>query len=235
MGQTHDANDNWAQAWIDEQRDRFERAAEKGTRPNLKAGADYASLFSGLGREWLHIFEGWVRAGFTPSSAPLGWAREHEIAWRELDDAERAYRKLETELFAKLASVHTQALDRLEHAVRARTQENRPLQDIRELYDLWIECAEEVYGEVARTDEYATLQGAVGNAAVQLRAKQQKILERALKQFDLPTRAELNSVHRELRALRQRLDGIERGASARAQESASTAKNGPSTNKRRRA
>jgi class III poly(R)-hydroxyalkanoic acid synthase PhaE subunit len=119
--------------------------------------------------------------------------------------AQAQYRKLEAALLAKLMAIQTKALDRLERIVRTRAKENRPIAEIRELYDLWIECGEEAYADLARSDEYCGLQAALGNANVQLRAQQQKILERGLKHFDLPTRAELNSVHRELRALRERL------------------------------
>ncbi|MFO7304170.1 MAG: poly(R)-hydroxyalkanoic acid synthase subunit PhaE [Gammaproteobacteria bacterium] len=232
--QARDVNENWAQAWIDEQRRNCERMAEERARSNVDTEVDVAALFSGFGREWLNVAERWLRAGFSAGAPPIGWAREHQLAWRELVDAQLAYRKCETDWLARLVAIHAQALDRLERVVRARAQENRPLEDVRELYDLWIECAEDVYAEVARSDEYAQLQGALINAAVQWRAKQQIVLERVLKQFDLPTRAELNSVHRELRALRRRLDRIEQGVVARDRTKKSTAQSA-STKKRRRA
>ena len=170
---------------------------------------DLAALFSQLGADWLSGYEQLVRATFPKSTVPLGWAREQEREWRDLVAAQAEYRRIEAELVAKLMTVHARALDRLQQAVRERTEQGRPFTEFRELYDLWIECGEEIYAEVARSEEYCRSQAALGNASIELRARQQEILERGLKYFDLPTRSELNSVHRELRALRERLADLE--------------------------
>lgn len=203
MTDAGEQNEEWAQAWIDEQREKLKNSADEG-RQSTEDG-DFSGLWARLGSEWLSGFEKLLRTGFLGSAIPLGWGREREQEWRDLALAQAQYRQVEADLLAKLMTIQTQALDRLERAVRARAQENRPLSDIRELYELWIDCGEEVYAEVARSEDYCRLQAAVGNASVRLRANQQKILERGLKYFDLPTRSELNSVHRELRALREEL------------------------------
>jgi class III poly(R)-hydroxyalkanoic acid synthase PhaE subunit len=89
----------------------------------------------------------------------------------------------------------------------------------RELYDLWVECGEQVYAQVAHSAAYCQLQAQLGNATMQLRARQQKLIEHALKQFDLPTRSELNSVHRllreqarQLRELQAQLAAVQAGS-----------------------
>jgi class III poly(R)-hydroxyalkanoic acid synthase PhaE subunit len=104
--------------------------------------------------------------------------------------------------------VQTEALNLLERRVRER-QAAQAMTGFRELYDLWVECGEQVYAQVAHSEVYCRLQAQLGNAAMQLRARQQKLIEHALKQFDLPTRSELNSVHRQLRAQAQRLREFE--------------------------
>lgn len=203
MTDAGERNERWAQAWIDEQREKLRNSSDG--RGQSTDDGDLFGVLRRLGAEWLSGFEKLLRTGFPGSAIPLGWGREREQEWRDLALAEAEYRKVEAELISKLMAIQMQALDRLEHAVRARAKENRPLSDIRELYELWVACGEEVYAEVARSEDYSRLQAAVGNASVRLRASQQKILERALKHFDLPTRSELNSVHRELRALREEL------------------------------
>jgi len=69
---------------------------------------------------------------------------------------------------------------------------------------------------MAHSEGYCRLQAELANAAVRVRAKQQAILEQLLRQFDLPTRSELNSVHRELRALREQLAQLKGDATAAA-------------------
>jgi class III poly(R)-hydroxyalkanoic acid synthase PhaE subunit len=96
--------------------------------------------------------------------------------------------------------------------VREREQAGQPVGDFRALYDLWVECGEHVYAEVAHSDAYSRLQAELGNATMRLRSRQQAVIEQALKQFDLPTRTELNTVHLQLRELRAKLAAMEGAA-----------------------
>lgn len=224
MGQGQETNENWAQAWIDEQREKLKQAQAGGQTAGSQEGAagtesgnpDLSLLMQQLGDDWRKLYERFVRAGLPSKGVPLGWGREYEQAWRDLLAAQAEYRKLEAEVLAKMMAVHTDALDRLERLIKTRSQENRPLANMRELYDLWVECGEHAYAGMAHSEEYCRLQAELANAAVRVRAKQQAILEQLLRQFDLPTRSELNSVHRELRALREQLAQLKGDATAAA-------------------
>ena len=147
-------------------------------------------------------------AKFASQMPPLGPAREHALAWRELATAQAECRRLEAELRAVLLKVQHDALDALETRTREREAANQPVGSFRELYDLWVESAEQVYSGVAQSEAFAELQARLGNATVRLRGHQQKVIEYILRQFDLPTRSELNSVHLQLRALKQQLDAL---------------------------
>jgi class III poly(R)-hydroxyalkanoic acid synthase PhaE subunit len=138
---------------------------------------------------------------------PIGLAREHTEAWRELAAAQAECKRLENELRAELTRVQMDALDLLEKRVRERDPQER-IDSFRELYDLWVECGEQAYGNLAHSPAYAKLQAELGNANMRLRSRAQTVVEYVLKQLDLPTRSELNSVHRQLRDLRQQLDKL---------------------------
>lgn len=192
--------DNWIADWIEEQREKL-RSANAGASASQQPGTqseEHAAADSIRGI-WQTVERMFAQGPFDVPP-PLGWAREHEQAYRDLAIAHAQYMKLEAELRSKLAAVQSDALSLLERRAR-----ERPIENVRQLYDLWIECGEEVFGQLARQESYCKLQADFANAAVQFRACQREILERMLKQFDLPTRAELNSVHRQLRELRERL------------------------------
>jgi class III poly(R)-hydroxyalkanoic acid synthase PhaE subunit len=140
---------------------------------------------------------------------PLGIAREHLEAGRELELARRECRALERALRLDFIRVQQEALDLLERQVRERERSNQRVSAWRELYDLWVDCGERAYAQLAHSEAYGKLNADYANATVRLRARQQKLIEHGLRQFDLPTRAELNSVHRLLRELRARVDAIE--------------------------
>jgi class III poly(R)-hydroxyalkanoic acid synthase PhaE subunit len=183
-----------------------------GTVPAFKLGEDFLSSWRG---HWQALGPAGApvdTAGANPTGAdtsgawsdvlrqlpPLGLAREHNVALRELAQAHAECQRLEQALGAMLYGVQSEALNLMERRVRERPAAHGTL-GFRELYDLWVECGEQVYAQVAHSEAYCLLQAQFGNASMQLRARQQKLIEHALKQFDLPTRSELNSVHRQLR------------------------------------
>jgi class III poly(R)-hydroxyalkanoic acid synthase PhaE subunit len=138
---------------------------------------------------------------------PIGLAREQTEAWRELAAAHAQCRQIENELRAVLLQVQFDALDLLSERVRQRAAAD-PIDSFRALYDLWVECGEQVYSKLAHSEAYAKLQAELGNATMRLRARMQTVIEHGLKQFDLPTRSELNSLHRQMRELRVQIEQL---------------------------
>lgn len=144
---------------------------------------------------------------------PVGLAREQAEAWRELNAAQTECHRIENELRAVLNQVQLDALELLQKRVRERSAD-QPIENFRTLYDLWVECGEQVYGKLAHSEPYSKLQAELGNATMRLRMRTQTVLEHGLKQLDLPTRSELNSVHRQLRELRSQVEALQAAKSS---------------------
>jgi class III poly(R)-hydroxyalkanoic acid synthase PhaE subunit len=138
---------------------------------------------------------------------PIGLVREQTEAWRELAAAQAECKGIEHELRTVLAKVQLDALDLLEQRVSERDAAD-PIDSFRVLYDLWVECGEQVFGKLAHSPAYSKLQAELGNATMRLRSRAQYVIEHALKQFDLPTRSELNSLHRQVRDLRLEIEQL---------------------------
>jgi len=82
-------------------------------------------------------------------------------------------------------------------------------ESIRRLYDAWVESAESVYAQAARTPAFAAAQAGLLNAYSRLRDAQRELAELGAQEFDLPSRAELDAVHRELHELKHALRRLE--------------------------
>jgi polyhydroxyalkanoate synthesis regulator phasin len=161
----------------------------------------------------------WASAGLFRSSVaqqtseflsrlpPIGLAREQAEAWRELAAAHAQCEQIESELRAVLLKVQFDALDLLSERVRQRPAD-QPIDSFRALYDLWVECGEQVYSKLAHSEAYSKLQAELGNASMRLRSRMQVVVEYWLKQIDLPTRSELNSLHRQVRELRLQVEQL---------------------------
>ena len=210
MSESAEKLEDWIQDWLREQR---KKLRPEPTGAGSQAEQPHAAEANAGANPWAQLLETlWSQFDVTRSAAgsmfgaslgpPLGLMREHEQAWLDLAAAHADYRKIETELLAVIHRVQLDALALLEQRIRERGA-REPLKSVRELYDLWIEAGEQVFAERAHSSAYCRTQAAFANAGTELRLKQQAVLERALKTFDLPTRAELNSVHRQLRELRE--------------------------------
>jgi class III poly(R)-hydroxyalkanoic acid synthase PhaE subunit len=207
------ANGAWVRDWVRQQRDLLERAASASPDEGAATGAS-ADPWIDLAATWHRVWAG-VQSlgdatvqGFAQALQQLpavGLAREQTLAWREVAAAQAACLRLESELRAVLTRVQSDALTLLEQRVSERRAAGRQVGSMRELYDLWVECGEQLYAKVAHSDEYCRLQGEVANAATHLRACQQRVIEHGLRHFDLPTRSELNTLHRQVRELREKL------------------------------
>lgn len=199
--------------------------AAAGETP-LEFGEDMLNAWQGTWAGAAAAGEGATRqfADLISRLPALGLAREQTESWRELLAAQTEYQHLEQELRTVWAKVQTEALVMVEAAIRERRAKQGAgaapgIDDYRELYNLWVECGERVFAQVAHSESYCKLQAQLGNAAIRLKARQQAVLERMLKQFDLPTRSELNTVHKQMRELRERITTLEAQlAAARGEE-----------------
>jgi hypothetical protein len=70
------------------------------------------------------------------------------------------------------------------------------------IYDAWIDCAEEAYARAAHGEPFARLLADLCNILSGFKIERGKLLEALARQFDWPSRAEVDSLHRQVRTLR---------------------------------
>jgi len=208
-----------SEAWINSLREWL-----KQLRPG---GSGAFSAFGGLGQDELSQMLqslGVAQKAILEILAkipPLGIAGSYFEPWNQLQAADAEYLEIETRFRDGLLDVHLKTLDELERRLKSRKQ--APASE-RELYDLWIECGEAVFAKIAHGAEFAQLQGAMSNAAVHRVRAQKTVLEQIARLYDMPTRAELNSVHQQLRAVRRELESLQAQSNTTKRESKSQRK-----------
>lgn len=139
----------------------------------------------------------------SPEFAALGLTRERQEAWQKFSRLLTRLQDVQTQLAAQWLKIGAETTKKFAARVGAAgTDAPGSMKSIKNLYDLWIECAEEVYGGVAHSPEYARLIADLANSSNAVRAEQQRELESWARQFDLPTRAEVNSLHQQVKQLR---------------------------------
>lgn len=111
-----------------------------------------------------------------------------------------------------------------------------PVDSLRKLYDLWVDACEEVYAEYASSEEYARLFARLVNALAAVKRQSSVLLDDMLESMNLPTRREMDTVHRRMHearrdnhALRADLASIKERLGNGAERTATIAKTGRKT------
>jgi|GEM_PF-1034604 len=135
----------------------------------------------------------------------MGATREHQQrtqrmveAWRRIDDAQRRLQRLWSDTLRDAAASFAARVGTVQPSVPSAEAPNR-------LYDTWIDCAEDAYARMAHGDEFCGALADYVNASSQWRGEMQGAIEQWAKMLDLPTRSEINTLAKRLKALEERL------------------------------
>src|SRR5712675_908067 len=174
-------------------------AAAPGAPPAMAFGMPGMGGMSGLG--------GLPGMGGAFNMPALGPAREQQESWQRLMQLGARCAQAQLQLSGQWNDIIGWALRELGERLAPRLKEGAPPGSMKEVYDLWVESAEGVYAQAARGAAFVQAQAELTNALSQLRSAQREAVEEWTRQFDLPTRAELNSIHQQLRELKAALAG----------------------------
>jgi class III poly(R)-hydroxyalkanoic acid synthase PhaE subunit len=147
------------------------------------------------------------RMGGAFNMPALGPAREQQESWQRLLQRGARSTQAQLQLSGQWKDIIDSALRELGERLAPRFKSGKPPGSMKEIYDLWVESAERAYAQAARGAAFVQAQAELTNAQSQLRSSQRELVEEWTKQFDLPTRAEINSIHQQLRELKAALAG----------------------------
>ena len=108
-------------------------------------------------------------------------------------------------------------------ATAAQGEASPPVVSQRAALDLWIETANRALLEMQRSERYLESQAQLLKASTELRLAQQAVAEYYGRMFGLPTRTELDDVHRTVTELRRALRATQRRLRQQQQQRAAAA------------
>jgi len=139
------------------------------------------------------------------SMPALGPAREQQESWQKLTQISGRVGQAQMKLSAQWNEIIGLALRELGTQLTPKLGAHAAPGSPKEIYDLWVNSAESAYARIAHGTAFIQAQSELTNAMSELRTAQRDLLEDFSRQFDLPTRAELNSIHQQLRELKAAL------------------------------
>ncbi|MCP5470688.1 MAG: hypothetical protein H7A18_01220 [Sinobacteraceae bacterium] len=156
----------------------------------------------------------------------LGLTRERQESLQRIQSLSQQLLQTQAQLAQIWSGIIGDALKALGERVGRKLAAGETIDSSRTLYDLWVESAEEAYARTAFNPTYAKAQAELANTMAKLRIEQRVAIESVAKIYDLPTREELNTVHRRLRDLKAELRRVNAklDATQRASAGASTSR-----------
>ena len=131
----------------------------------------------------------------------FGYAREHQEHYQRMGKAWLDYQHETNRYNALIARASRRAFEVFEDKLAERGEPGRQIDSARGLYDLWVDAAEDAYAEIALSDEFREVYGALVNAQMRVRQNAQKEVERVATDLGMPTRTEIDSMGKRLHAL----------------------------------
>ncbi len=142
------------------------------------------------GLSWLH-------------APAFGFAREHQEHYQKMAAAFVDFQDALGRYNALMLKSSQRSFEIFESKLGEHDEPGRQIDSMRALYDLWVDAAEDAYAEIALSDEFRKVYGDVVNSQMRVRQAIQQEVERMSSDFGMPTRSELNGVHKRLHELRR--------------------------------
>lgn len=218
------AGENWREG-LEKTLDEFKSALQRGTGEANDAwsgltrgwglqGDAWQDFTKSLGQSPVHVEdltglnagEAWNRMLRMPA---LGYTREWQEELQQWALLSADYAKAGQEYAALLNATNGKAVDLLGRRIVELGQKGESPDTLRGMYDLWVDCGEEVYADLAVNDQYLKAQGRLTNSMMRLKQHERVMMEGVLTALHIPGRRELDTAlcrlqetRRELRDLR---------------------------------
>lgn len=139
----------------------------------------------------------------------LGINREKQERMQSAIQDVMAYQKANEQFQQLTNQMNVKALDLLHKKLLERGSTNEPLSSMRDIYVLWVDCSEEANAEFVRSTEYQDSNARMVNTMVRVQQNMQTMLDENLSAFNMPTRKEINSAHKQVQLLKRRVRVLE--------------------------
>ncbi len=141
----------------------------------------------------------------------IGYTREHQESLQELSRLWLEYEQAYSAYAAYCAETVRMTVDRLRARLAREFEGGSGPTSIRALYDIWVDAGEEVHAERVAAQEYMQLHGRMVNALMAYRRRAGILIDQWVKIANLPTREEVDALHRKLKDTRDALRDLEAG------------------------
>jgi class III poly(R)-hydroxyalkanoic acid synthase PhaE subunit len=195
----HPFSSDYLRAWVDQAgafQEMFARLVDQS------AGSMPPSMPPPHLAPWKNFVDALGMGGFNPEqmfpgTPALGLSREYQESAARLLDLSKQFQQRYAEFAQQNATIMQDAFHLLKKRFDATASGKTPA----DLYDAWIDCAEGTYAQAAHSERFARLLAELCNISSAFKVERGKLTEQIARHLDLPSRAEVDTLHRQVRAL----------------------------------
>lgn len=148
--------------------------------------------------------------GSTLQSPNLGYAREFNNKLLKSFDAWINFSKASFDYQIVLLDVWLKASEELMRELASSEEKGETVQNWQQFLQVWSSVFDRVFALTFRSEDAIEVQGNFLNSAMTYRLYQQQLMEVFLKMYDLPTRSELDEIHRSIYELRKEIKSLKK-------------------------
>jgi class III poly(R)-hydroxyalkanoic acid synthase PhaE subunit len=197
---THPFSAGFLKAWVDQAgafQEMFARLADQSSAampasmlpPLLAPWKDFVDKMGIGGPSFEQVF---------PGAPALGVSREYQETAARLLELGKQFQQRYAEFAQQNAAIMQDAFQVMKKRLDTAPPSSK---SPAELYDAWIDCAEGTYAQAAHSDRFARLLADLCNISSAFKVERGKLTEQIARHLDLPSRAEVDTLHRQVRAL----------------------------------
>ena len=176
------------------------------------AGADNAGAktFVDQWRAWLNSHQkadasAAIAKPQASGTGGFGFGSEQHAQQQALADAIAKHLEAAQRYQALMQRSNAQAIEKMQARLSKLTAPGQQIESLKVLYDLWVDCAEEAYAEIALSEEFREAYGEMVNTQIRVRQLQQEQTEYLCQQLGIPTRSDVSSLGERLHSLRREM------------------------------
>ncbi len=168
----------------------------------------YASALSELTNLYWDIYQ--QTFGSVLQSPSLGYTREFNNKLFKSFDAWINFSKASVDYQLVLLNVWLKASEELMRELASSKEKGETVQDWQQFLQVWSNVFDRVFAQTFRAENALEVQGNFLNSAMTYRLYQQQLMEVFLKMYDLPTRSEVDEIHRSIYELRKQIKSLKK-------------------------
>jgi class III poly(R)-hydroxyalkanoic acid synthase PhaE subunit len=133
----------------------------------------------------------------------IGYTQHWQCQLQERGRLWLIYQQAHADYVALFGKIGMRTIDLLRDKIIDLGKQGHTIENLRAIYDLWVDCGEEAYANLARSKEFGETNARLINALMAFKQNERLLIDELLGVFNIPTRREFDTMTCRLQQMRR--------------------------------